>query len=73
MTSFGITLSAAASWLRVTRNTRTHEILAAALAQVDPAHERCRTLAIGQPNRLADRGLVDRAQPLSFRFDGKAL
>lgn len=26
---------------------------------------------IGQPNRLAGRGIVDRARPLSFRFDGR--
>ena len=53
------------SWLVVERDTRTHEVLSAAL--------RDGGRAMSQSHRLDRDGLVDRSAPVSFRFDGKNL
>ncbi len=60
------------SWLRVTRNTRSHEILACILRRNDEA-EMSETFSgpDGQPNRLPGTGLIDRERSVSFQFDGR--
>ena len=67
--SSGITAPVPA-WLVVTRDTRTHEIVAVELAAGGRmgATERH---ANDQPSRLAAGGLIDRPQPLRFSFDGR--
>ena len=65
-TSCGCTAPAAGAGSSVRRDTRTHDILAApASTSRWPGATR-----VTQPFRLAAGGIVDRARPLAFAFDG---
>ena len=70
--SSGITAAAAARWLIVERDTRSHAILSAAFAR--PCAGRGRLMPSSQKPtgfRLPRGGLIDRSRTLSFTFDGE--
>ena len=61
------------AWLKVARNTLTHEITSVEPAAGAGAAKVALMADRAQTHRLASGGLIDRSAPLNFTFDGKPL